>query len=125
MRTLPRLLRVVNLDTREVFTLFVKSIDEAYLALPISKSDDIEFEWVMAPAKDGSNETYPIYMLRDIPKTTYFRTVNCGTLNISNSIYVRYEYDRCAKMYYCLSVTDIASERKFKSTQWVITDFTY
>ena len=127
MNRIPQLLRVTNRDTREVFTIFAKSTDEAYLTLPIAKSDDLEFTWMHAPANDGSGEQWPIYMLKYIPNDSYFRTVNCNTLNVSKTTYFKpnSSYDRSTKKYSCWKFEDVNCDRAFKSTHWVVTDFTF
>lgn len=127
MTKIPQLLRITNRDTREVFTIFAKSTAEAYLTLPIAKSDDLEFTWVTAPANDGSGEQWPIYMLKYIPNDTYFRTVNCNTLNVSKTTYFKpnSSYDRSTKKYSCWKFDDINCARQFKSTHWVVIDFTF
>ena len=119
----PRLHRVVNLHTQEVFTLFAKSKEEAVSLCPIGCFDDIEVTEIKATL-DGSE--YSIFQLRNVP-VTFFKTVNCNTLKVGKTVWIkkRGDYDPSTRKYCCIAAEDISKSREFKPAQWVITTFTY
>lgn len=124
----PRLFKVHNMDTREVFTIFAKSKAEAVSLLPLDPSDTFTIEEVMAPLPDGSQHN--IFMLRSVPAAccgTFFRTVNCNTLKVGKTVWLKQksDYNPSTRKYDCIAAEDICKFREFKPTQWVITTFTY
>jgi hypothetical protein len=124
----PRLFRVVNIDTAEVFTTFAKSSDEAVSSLPLGPSDTFTIEEVMATLPDGSQHN--IFQLRHVPAAcsgTFFRTVNCNSLKVGKTVWLKNkgDYDPSTRKYCCIAAEDICKSREFKPGQWVITTFTY
>ena len=124
----PRLFRVVNLDTKEVFNTFAKSKDEAVPSLPLSPSDTFTIEEVMATLPDGSQHN--IFQLRHVPAAcsgTFFCTVNCNNLKVGKTVWLKQkrDYDPSTRKYCCIAAEDICKSREFKPGQWVITTFTY
>lgn len=127
----PRLFRVHNVNTQEVYTLFAKSKTEAVSLLPLDPSDKFTIEEVMATLPDGSQHN--IFQLRSIGNYkssitgTYFRTVNCNTLKVGKTVWLKFprDYDPSTKKYCCMAAEDICKSREFKPAQWVITTFTY
>lgn len=125
----PRLFRIHNTNTQEVFTLFAKSKTEAVSLCPLDPGDTFTVEEVMATLPDGSQHN--IFQLRAIGKYktsgTYFRTVNCNTLKVGKTVWLKFprDYDPSTKKYCCIAAEDISKSREFKPAQWVITTFTY
>ena len=124
----PRLFRVHNMTTQEVFTIFAKSRDEAASLLPLDPSDTFTIDEVMAELPDGSKHN--IFMLRNVPAAcsgTFFRTVNCNSLKVGKTVWLKQkgDYDPSTKKYCCRAYEDWCKSREFKPTQWVITTFTY
>lgn len=124
----PRLFRVHNLNTQEVFIIFAKSKDEAASLLPLDPSDTFTIDEVMAKLPDGSEHN--IFQLRHVPAAcsgTFFRTVNCNTLKVGKTVWLKQkgDYDPSTRKYCCIAAEDICKSREFKPTQWVITTFTY
>lgn len=127
MNNTPRLFRVRNKNTQEVYTLFAKSKTEAISLLPLNSSDHFTIEEVMATLPDGSQHN--IYMLRNVTAAcsgTFFRTVNCNTLKVGKTVWLKRngDYDPGTRKYCCMAAEDICKSREFKPTQWVITTFT-
>ena len=128
MNNTPRLFRVHNTTTQEVFTLFAKSKSEAVSFCPLDLYDTFKIEEVMATLPDGSQHN--IYMLKDVatgPSGMFFRTVNCNTLKVGKTVWLKKtgDYDHSTRKYCCIAAEDICKSREFKPTQWVITTFTY
>lgn len=123
----PRLFKVVNQDTAEVYMTFAKSKDEAVSTLPLSPSDTFIIEEVMAIC-DGV--PHHIFQLRHVVcgvAGMFFRTVNCNTLNVGKTVWLKKngDYDRSTRKFCCIAAEDICKSREFKPGQWVITTFTY
>lgn len=123
----PRLFRVLNLDTAEVFTTFARNKDEAVSLCPIGIGDDMQVEEVTATF-DGV--PHPIFQLRHVPASCagmFFRTVNCNTLKVGKTVWLKKngDYDVSTRKYCCIAAEDICKSREFKPGQWVITTFTY
>lgn len=124
----PRLFRVHNIDSGEVFTIFAKSTTEAASLLPLDPSDNFTIEEVMVTLADGSQHN--IFQLRSVPAAcsgTFFKTVNYNTLNVGKTVWLKQkgDYDPSTRKYCCIAAEDICKSREFKPTQWVITTFTY
>lgn len=124
----PRLFRVHNVYTQEVYTLFAKSKAEAISLLPLDHGDTFTIEEVMATLPDGSQHN--IFQLRNVRcgiTGIYFRTVNCNTLKVGKTVWIKHnrDYDPSTKKYCCMAAEDICKSREFKPAQWVITTFTY
>lgn len=125
MNNTPRLFRVHNMNTQEVYTLFATSKSQAVSQLPLDPGDTFTIEEVMATLPDGSQHN--IHMLKHIPHDYFFRTVNCNTLKVGKTVWLKESdsYDRSTRKYCCIAAEDICKSREFKPTQWVITTFTY
>lgn len=128
MNNTPRLFRVHNKNTQEVYTLFATSKSQAISQLPLDPRDHFTIDEVMATLPDGSQHS--IHMLKDIATDAsgmYFRTVNCNTLKVGKTVWLKKngDYDRSTRKYCCIAAEDICKSREFKPTQWVITTFTY
>lgn len=128
MNNTPRLFRVHNMNTQEVYTLFAKSKSQAVSLLPLDPGDTFTIEEVMATLPNGSQHN--IYMLKHVvagPSGMFFRTVNCNTLKVGKTVWLKESdsYDRSTRKYCCIAAEDICKSREFKPTQWVITTFTY
>ena len=122
---IPRLWKIYNKDSGEVFTTFATTKDSAVAGLPIGCFDEFTIEEVRVTTEDGC--TNAIYRLKDIPADSYFRTVNMTTLKVGKTVMVKEKdsYDKSSKTYCCIKFHDICSWRNFKPAQWVITDFTF
>lgn len=122
---IPRLWKVHNLDSGEVFTVFATTKDSAISSLPIGTNDLFTIEEVRVTTEDGC--TNAIYRLKDIPIDSYFRTVNGTSLKVGKTVMVkeRDSYDKSSKKYCCIKFDDICSSRTFKPSQYVILDFTF
>lgn len=122
---IPRLWKVHNHSTGELFTVFAITKDSAVSSLPIGAFDEFTIEEVRVTTEDGC--TNAIYRLKDIPVNTYFRTVNTTTLNIGKTVMVKDKasYNHSTKKYVCSKFEDINSWREFKPSQHVIIDFTF
>jgi hypothetical protein len=128
VNNIPRLFRVHNENTQEVYTLFAISKSQAVSLLPLDRGDTFTIEEVMATLPDDT--PHNIYMLKDVtpgPYGMFFRTVNCNTLKVGKTVWLKKngDYDRSTKKYCCIAAEDICKSREFKPTQWVITTFTY
>ena len=126
---IPKLIRVTNTDTGEVHVIFAKSYLDAVVRLTdvgveLDKECTQSVE-VKVTTEDGCECN--IYMLRDIPADSYFRTVNYMSYKVGKTVLLkeRDSYDRSVKKYCCIHAEDICRSRLLKPTQWVITDFTY
>lgn len=124
----PRLFRITNIDTMEVFTVFALDKDSAVSALPVGIYDPLNIEEVMVDVGDGS--LHNVFQLRQVEACTsgtYFRTVNCNTLKAGKTVWLKCNgnYDPGTRKYCCRSVNDISKSREFKPGQWVITTFTF
>lgn len=124
----PRLFRVSNEDTREVFTIFATSKSQAVSLLPLDPGDTFTIDEVMVTETDGSKHN--IFQLRSVPAAcsgTFFKTVNCNTLNVGKTVWLKQkgDYDPSTRKYCCIAAEDISKSREFKPGQWVITTFTY
>lgn len=122
---IPRLWKVSNLDSGEVFTVFATTKDVAISSLPIGSNDIFTTEEVRVTTEDGC--TNAIYRLKDIPIGSYFRTVNANSLNVGKTVMVkeRDSYNKSDKKYCCIKFHDVCSWRMFKPSQYVIIDFTF
>lgn len=123
----PRLFRVVNVDTAEVFTTFAKSKAEAVSTLPLGPTDKFTIEEVTAMC-DGI--PHNIFQLRHVvcgATGIFFKTVNCNSLKVGKTVWLKKngDYDRSTKKYCCIAAEDICKSREFKPGQWVITTFAY
>ncbi len=124
----PRLFRVRNLSTMEVFNLFARSENEALSLCPITIGDDYEVEELKVTTEDGC--TNRIFQLRSIPPSAsgiFFRTVNANTLKPGKTVFIKKlgDYDRSTGKYCCIQWDNISKSREFKPQQWVITEFTF
>ena len=122
---IPRLWKIHNISSGEVYNVFALTKDSAVSTLPIGSFDEFTVEEVRVTTEDGC--TNAIYRLKDIPTDCYFRTVNQSTLKVGKTVMVKEKdsYDRSTKMYCCIKFEDISACRTFKPTQYVITDFTF
>lgn len=122
---IPRLWKVHNQSTGEVFTVFALTKDSAISSLPIGTNDLFTIEEVRVTTEDGC--TNAIYRLKDIPVDTYFRTVNANTLKVGKTVMVkeRDSYNKSDKKYHCVKFDDVCSWRVLKPSQYVILDFTF
>lgn len=128
MNNTPRLFRVHNMNTQEVYTLFATSKSQAVSLLPLDPGDTFTIEEVMATLPDGTKPN--IHMLKDITPGVsgmFFRTVNCNTLKVGKTVWIKHngDYNCSTRKYCCIAAEDICKSREFKPTQWVITSFTY
>lgn len=124
----PRLFRVRNLSTMEVFNLFSNSKESAVSACPVGAYDEVEVEEVLVTTEDGC--TNRVFQLRSLPPSVsgiFFRTVNANTLKPSKTTFIKRvgDYDRSSGKYCCIQWNDICKSREFKPQQWVITEFTF
>lgn len=124
----PRLFRITNTDTMEVFTVFALNKESAISTLPVGVYDPLIIEEVMVDAGDGS--LHNVFQLRQIKASasgTYFRTVNCNTLKAGKTVWIKCNgnYYPSTRKYCCCSANDISKSREFKPGQWVITTFTF
>lgn len=124
----PRLFRVRNLSTMEVFNLFSTSKEAAVSACPIGAFDEVEVEEVLVTTEDGC--TNRVFQLRSIPPSAggiFFRTVNANTLKPGKTVFIKKvgDYDRSRGKYCCIQWDNISKSREFKPQQWVITEFTF
>lgn len=124
----PRLFKVHNLNTQEVYTIFATSKAQAVSLLPLDPGDTFTIDEVMATLPDGSQHN--IFMLRNVPvegSGEFFRTVNCNSLKVGKTVWFKQkgDYDPSTKKYCCRAYEDWCKSREFKPTQWVITTFTY
>lgn len=122
---IPRLWKVHNISSGEVFRVFATTKDSAVSSLPVGCYDELSIEEVRVTTEDGC--TNAIYRLKDIPADSYFRTVNIGTLKVGKTVMVKQKdsYDRGTKTYCCIKFEDICAFRYFKPSQYVIIDFTF
>lgn len=123
----PRLYRVINKDSGEVFNTFAKSKTEAASSCFINIGDIFTIEEVRVV--DGG-VPHLVFRLKDIiagSTGAFFRTVNCSTLKVGKTTWLKKngDYDRSTKKYCCITAEDICKSREFKPTQWVIATFTY
>ena len=119
---LPRLWKVHNLDTGEVFTVFATTKDSAVSSLPIGINDKFTIDEVRVTTEDGCS--HPIYRLKDIPVNSHFRTVNANSFKIAKITMIKdiNSFDPSETRYYCVGAHRIASCREFKPSQYVIID---
>lgn len=81
--------------------------------------------WLTAPDSLSNDECHRITYISELPKGTYFRLVNPGTLKVNPTVYVRDDYDRSTKKYTACRHDDICSSREFKPDRLVCIDFTF
>lgn len=126
---IPKLIRVNNTETGEVFEIFAKSYLDAVTRLTDMGIDlpkeHTEVSEIKVTAEDGCECN--IHMLKDVPANSFFRTVNYKSRKIGRTVLLKESdsYDRSTKKYCCIHAEDICRDRLLKPTQWVITDFTY
>lgn len=124
----PRLFRVRNLSTMEVFTLFGVSKEDAISNCPVSVYDEIDVEEVLVTTEDGcTNRIFQLQSLPPSPGGIFFRTVNANTLKPGKTVFIKKvgDYDCSRGKYCCIQWNDICKSREFKPQQWVITEFTF